>query len=303
LRICVPVWHLHVLDHLAQLFPEHQFVVWGTGRLGDFGYPHATNIYQVFRPWNEVKYEQFDLLLDAAEAENWTPNYFEVTRHIRMPRVISVTYSRTPHHLDYYKEFEEYPKVFEDTETMKIWNMKNSHVIYHCPLLFYNAKWLGNETKLFTVYNYYKRNRLFSKDEEFYVQLEKHLPLVVHDGSIDFISEEELVKKYATHRCFVDGSVERRMTNAFLQALALGMPCIVVKSTHDNNKMVIDKKSGFIVSNVEEAIERGRVLLEDKNLAEEFHNVALQVREDFINPNMCKKNWTELFEEALVIGP
>jgi glycosyltransferase involved in cell wall biosynthesis len=156
---------------------------------------------------------------------------------------------------------------------------------------------------LFTVYNYYKRNRLFSKDEEFYVQLEKHLPLVVHDGSIDFISEEELVKKYAIHRCFVDGSVERRMTNAFLQALALGMPCIVVKSTHDNNKMVIDRKSGFIVSNVEEAVEQGRVLLEDFSLAEEFHNVALQVREDFINPNTCKRKWTELFEEALVIGP
>jgi len=308
LNILVPVWHLHVLDHIAQLFPESTFCVVGSRRLGDFGYPYSKNIYLFNKSLSSVSTSRFDLFFDVGHLWSVDPEeYYRASARIDLPRVFLAVFLWSPYSREYYLDLEGYPLVFEESKTMnsREWSFYPrdlKYLIYNVAPLFYYSKWIGDVKGAFTVFNYHRQPRLYREDDEVYIALEDRLgrdKFYVHDGSVKFLSEDKLVRLYSRFRVYIEGSKTRRITNAFLQALAIGIPTLVLENDLDYTKLIERVDRTLLFRTVDEGVEKIETLLEDYTLA---RNISLTIKSrvrDLLSPEVVRSRWKEVFYKAV----
>jgi len=303
-RVLFPMYHMYVVDRLAELFPELDFYVIGKGRFGDFGFPKSRNVYVIYKDFKTVSSEKFDLFIDPVEAINWNgEEYYQIATKITIPRILKNAFSPKPRMLEYYERYKECPFVFESETYSREWRrvgFNNIHIIYNPAISYYNAKWKGNIPKALGVFNYYKKNRDFKEDSKLLLEIENIIgkTIYIHDGSEYFLSEEGMVKLFSSMRCYVEGSFLRGITNAFLQAVSIGMPTIVLDKDTDYAKFIKNDYNGFKVKNGEEACEKIKELIDDFQLAKRMHLNMKKVARERLEPSKIREKWINLINEV-----
>lgn len=109
-------------------------------------------------------------------------------------------------------------------------------------------------------------------------------------------SKKDLDEIYKKSDIFVQFSIEEGMSNVLLEAMSYGLPIIAI-NTEVNQTMVQSGENGYLVSplNINEAIEKFTVLIENKLLRNQFGMKSLEMAKKF-SPEIMAKEYEKLLK-------
>jgi len=96
---------------------------------------------------------------------------------------------------------------------------------------------------------------------------------------LDNMSHNELAKYFSQSDLFLFPSLHEGFPKVVVESMACGLPCIVFNRY--GPEAVIDNKTGFIVSNEKELIEKTTTLINNKKLREEFSQNSIKRAKEF----------------------
>ncbi len=108
-------------------------------------------------------------------------------------------------------------------------------------------------------------------------------------------SDDAIVETYASSRAFANFNFEEDLGIVPIEAMAAGTPPIVAKGG-GQIETVIDRNTGFLVSNVNEMAEKMRSLLTDDTLFQRMSDDAKRHVEMTFSRDMFIQKWREVLE-------
>jgi glycosyltransferase involved in cell wall biosynthesis len=112
----------------------------------------------------------------------------------------------------------------------------------------------------------------------------------------------ELRAIYSQHRAYLNlnREPEKGYNSAMLEAMASGMPVISLKHP---STIIRNGENGFLVENASEAVERGRQLLADHELAQRLGRCARDTIDREFSMKLFRERWNELLARSIKPGP
>lgn len=158
----------------------------------------------------------------------------------------------------------------------------------------------GTEPSLLTVGNMLHREH-FAFD--YLMQIGKQVPVRIFGenpripGCRPSKNWDELRSSYNHHRAYLNLTCEPEngYNLAMLEAMASGMPVISLK--HPSTP-IRNGENGFLVENVSEAVERGKELIANRELARRLGENARETVKSKFSLNAFKKRWNDLLAQC-----
>lgn len=121
-------------------------------------------------------------------------------------------------------------------------------------------------------------------------QLVKHLKLEKHCEFVGIIPHEKVLTYYQEANLFVLPSLNEGMSNAMLEALAVGLP-LISTNTGGASELVLNEKNGFIVKfkDSQDIANKIEKLILDVTLRKEMASVSRELSEKMSWENIAKK--------------
>ncbi len=304
-------WHIHgsYLYYLTQC--HHQFYLpvkperpegYG-GRSGSF--PWSDNVYDV--PATEVKNLQFDCILFQSR-KNYIEDQYEILSESqrRLPRIYLEHDPPREHPTDTYH-------VVDDADVMLVhvthfnqlmWNSNRTptRVIEHGVIIPENVRYTGELEKGLVVVNGLRsRGRRLGVDIFERVRQEIPLDLVGMGaeklGGLGEVPHHQLPAFASRYRFFFNPIRYTSLGLAVCEAMMVGLPIIGLATTE--MVTVVENKSGYVDTDVENLILKMRQLLNDQNYAQKLSKAATQTAQKRFNIQRFTRDWDEAFKSVI----
>lgn len=173
---------------------------------------------------------------------------------------------------------------------------EKSHVIYH-GIPIPKIKWTGEVSKaVAAVYNLPER---IECGPELYQQVSQQVPVDLYGfnsekfGGLGPLSNDKLKIEFAKHRAYFNSTSASSVPMAMLEAMSVGTP-VVTASTTELPDIIKNGVNGFISNDPSFLIEKLKLLINDKKLAEKLGQQAKKTIEIKFSMRKFIQEWNNL---------
>ena len=270
--------------------------------------------------------DNFDLMLDVAETNNYILNYFRVAENWNIPRVRKILYTVSQKELSfktvlryikrgkwisthdlvkYLRKFEHYPLVYENPVLQRAWSsykFKNGRVILNTVDPWFTSKWIGDKKSVFAMYNGAFSWRKHAKETQIIADVFSKIDGYLHDAYLKWLSLKDLILLMSHYRVYFEIGAGRPLTLAFQQAMSLGMPVVVYnKGPTCYSDIIHHGINGFTCPTINGVEACCKLLLKNYDLAKHIGKNARETAEQLWSTKVIKPLWEQTFREALEV--
>lgn len=229
----------------------------------------------------EANLGSYDVLVDYWESRQWEPRWRELSWEIDVPRIIRVgwfspgTISLEP------RDREMFARSVVTTESMVAadqWVAAGVRDAYFLPWYpgdwYFEQEWTGEDARaLFVLAGAYEWRGGPDRQPRLrdWLKLTESVPGFHLDAADRYRSSLELAGEMANFRCYVNldcAASSRHLCLSFTEALAVGLPCLVIdRPEHDYRIHIRHGVSGYVCRDLADLMERAMALIEHYELA------------------------------------
>jgi len=232
-------------------------------------------------PLDGANWQQYDVVIDTWEARGWEPPWREMSWELDVPRIIKVSWY-TPHTIPLEPQDREmFARSVVATDSIVAadqWTAAGVRDAYFVPWYpgdwYFEQEWTGQDNRaLFVLAGAYKwRGGPESQPRlRDWLALTESVPGFHLDAADRYRSSLELAGEMAAFRCYVNldcDASSRHLSLSFTEALAVGLPCLVVgMKQHDYRAHIRDGVTGYVCRNLQELTARAQGLIDDYDRA------------------------------------
>lgn len=345
MKIAISTCQTGMVESLSAMFSEHQWHILGIRkptpdwqfhmrvdqRLGRDVYNH----YQEEEPIEKINIDDYDLLIDVAESNDYNPLWRETAINWNIPRILYIT-SNAPktrllrsaenyfgktgfkiahkllRHLDelhqiffYYDLIGKPPIVYTNEQLQYDWQLKGQ-VIHFSHDEWGIGEWIGDEPIMLLGKNgFYTWSKPTGKKAKFFDELFYRLgkKFSVHDSSFEPMAEWDWRNYVAHKRLWFEhdfGSTGRSLCQGLVKAMCLGLPVLQWKTPICQGWRFIENGvNGLVTNNMDEAVTFALRLLHDFDQAKEYSKEMVKAYKKHLSWEVAKPKWEQAMQNAL----
>lgn len=292
-------------------------------------WPYRKNIFSHFQddePIEKLDINEYDLLIDVAESNDYNPKWRETAIKWNVPRIIYITnpapktslirrwHSFTKiltHSTDpifhYYRKLKGCPIVYSNEMLQRDWGLEGT-IIHFTFDEWGIGGWIGDKTEmLFGKNGYYTwapPSNAPTQIAELFKELEKRFgdKLTIHDSSKDPMDEWMWRNYVAHHRLWFEhdfGSTGRALTQGVVKAMCLGCPVVLWKTKICQGwRFIRNKFNGLVTQNVDEVVNFAEALFYDYYYAKALSENMIRAYRKNLSWAVAKPKWEKAMKQA-----
>lgn len=338
LKIAISTCQTGMVESLSAMFSEHEWHILGIRKpspewdfhmavqSGVFG-RNVVNHFQDEEPIEKLNIEEYDLLIDVAESNDYNPKWREAAIRWKIPRLFYLTNPapkttlirkvgwlgrrvvKSTHPIyHYYRQLRGFPIVYTNEQLQSDWGLKGE-VIHFSHDEWGIGGWVGRDPKMLLGKNGYYT---WAKPEDtpladLFQKLERAMgdELIIHDASRDPMAEEDWRDFVAKKRLWFEhdfGSTGRSLCQGVVKAMCLGLPVLQWKTSICQGwRFVKNGVNGLVTDNIDEAVRFAKRLIDDFDLAKKYSEEMVREYEWNLSWRVAKPEWEKAMRKAIAV--
>lgn len=265
-------------------------------------------------PYEDISPLDYDLLIDSWETRYYNEAWRQESLKWKIPTIMKVlwfAYPKDQANLTE-EEIDKFNHCLVSTENFTLQERWKAAGMEHLRMLLYPAgkwwfdtPWKGNVNRLLYILSGVGDFRdTVSTGYEMWKDVEKALSGRTYhqDGSKFYMTSQDLARLTKAHRCYVNldnGADARPLCLVFTEAVAAGIPPIILRQeTTDYARYIKDGVSGFICDDVQDVINKARVLLDCEGLAQSMSAEITKTGKEHFSEEALKPEWDDAVKQA-----
>lgn len=313
-RLKILIWHIHgsYLNTLARLDHEWYLPVKPDHPVGYSGRGPTFDLPDYVRevPAERVRDLNLDLVIHQTP-QNYRQDQYEILTPAqrRLPRIYLEHNTPRPHPVETHHPVDDpYTLLVHVTQFNRLmWEHGRTPtvVIEHSVAIDPSVAYSGHLERGITVVNgMQRRPRIAGYD--LFLQAREHVPLDVAGmeteefGGLGDIPYRDLHRRVAAYRFLFSPMRYTSLPLAVIEAMTIGMPVVALATTAVPTA-IEDGRTGYISCDLDELIQRMRVLLADTALARRLGGQAHEVARARFGLDRFIRDWNAAFQHAIAL--